>query len=278
MSGSSSHDVGFLPPWDGAAYAGNTAHHRVFDAGFLATLPLQPSDRVLDLGCGAGDFTATVAARVPAGHVVGLDAQPSMIDEARARAARNQSFVVSPAQHVAAAVGASAPFDLVFSRSALHWVPWDDHRSILEQCRTLLRPGSPLRIECGGGDNVREVVAFLDDVASGFGRPPGCPWAFVAAGAYLDLLLDVGFTVDDGFVRNPAQRRAFDRGSVLGWLHSQTLQAYEATIDPTLHDAFRAAVVERVDELRRADGSYDLTFVRLDVLARNLPVRSGTAG
>jgi trans-aconitate methyltransferase len=268
MTGPSSQHIGFLPPWDGAAYADNTAHHRVHDAGFLAALPLRPTDRVLDLGCGAGDFTAIVAALVPDGHVVGLDAQLSMIDEATARAGGNQSFVVAPAQHVREAVGASAPFDLIFSRSVLHWVPWSDHPSILEQCRSLLRPGGPLRIECGGGDNVREVVSFLDDVASGFGRAPGGPWSFVGAGAYLDLLLDVGFVVDErGFVRNPAQRRAFDRESILGWLHSQCLHAYEATIDPSLHAAFRAAADERIDELRRADGTYDLTFVRLDVLA-----------
>ena len=253
--------------WDGAAYAANTAHHRRHDADFLATLPLRPADRLLDIGCGSGDFTATVAGLVPQGHVVGLDAQPSMIDEAAARAGANQSVVVAPAQRLVDAVGASAPFDVVFSRAVLHWIPWADHRSVLAQCRALLRAGGSLRIECGGGDNVREVVAFLDDVAAGFGRSPGCPWTFVGAGAYLDLLLDVGFSVDGGFVRNPAQRRSFDRAAVLGWLHSQAIQAYEATIEPAHHEAFRAAVDARVDELRRADGSYDLTFVRLDVLA-----------
>ena len=266
MSGVKSHIIGFLPPWDGAAYAGNTAHHRRHDADFIATLPLRPDARVLDVGCGSGDFTATVAALVPDGHVVGVDAQPSMLTEARGRAAANQSFVLSPAQHMAAHL-ADQSFDLVFSQSVLHWVPWEDHRSVLEQCHSLLRPGGALRIECGGGDNVRDVVAFLDDVASGFGREPHCPWTFVGAGAYLDLLLDVGFSLDGGFVRNAAQRRPFDRDTLLGWLHSQVVHAYEATIDPALHDAFRAAVDARVDELRRADGSYDRTFVRLDVLA-----------
>lgn len=261
--------MGFLPAWDGRSYASNTAHHRRHDADFLATLPLRPDVRVLDIGCGSGDFTATVAALVPGGHVVGVDAQPSMLDEARGRAAGNQSFVLSPAQRLAVNLAGDS-FDIVYSRSVLHWVPWHDHRSVLEQCHTVLHPGGALRIECGGGDNVREVVAFLDDVASGFGRPPGCPWTFVGAGAYLDLLLDVGFSLDGGFVRNPAQRRAFDRDAVLGWLHSQVLHAYEATIDPAQHDAFRAAVDARVNELRRADGSYDRTFVRLDVLAFSL--------
>jgi trans-aconitate methyltransferase len=207
-----------------------------------------------------------VASLVPEGHVVGVDAQPSMLDEARSRALANQSFVLSPAQHLAANLPGDS-FDIVYSRAVLHWVPWDDHRSILDQCLTLLVPGGALRIECGGGDNVREVVALLDDVARGFGRRPSFPWTFAGAGAYLDLLVDVGFSLDGGFVRNAAQRRPFDRDALLGWLHSQTLQAYEATMDPERHEVFRAAVDERVDELRRADGSYDLTFVRLDILA-----------
>ena len=93
------------------------------------------------------------------------------------------------------------------------------------------------------------------------------PWTFVHAGAYLDLLLDAGFDVDDGFVRTVAQRRSFDRDSVLGWLHSQAIQAYEMGLDPDERARLRDAVDERVDELRRPDGTYDLTFVRLDLLA-----------
>ena len=45
--------------------------------------PSRSTDRVLDVGCGSGDFTAKVAALVPDGHVVGLEPQPSMVDEAR---------------------------------------------------------------------------------------------------------------------------------------------------------------------------------------------------
>ena len=129
---------------------------------------------------------------------------------------------------------AKRPFDVVMSRSVLHWIPWHDHRTILEQSREVLRPGGMLRIECGGGDNVREIVAFLDDVAASIAgsRAVRAPWTFLHAGAYLDLLLDVGFEISDGFVRTVAQRRSFDRDSVLGWLHSQAAQAYEGGLDP----------------------------------------------
>src|SRR3954465_4937518 len=123
MAGSDSHNIGttWLPEWDGAAYAANTGHHRRYDEAFLATLPLAPTDRVLDLGCGAGDFTVTVAALVPEGHVVGLDAQPSMLAEAAARAGWNQSFVQGPVQALDGLLPDDHGFDVVFSRSVLHW-------------------------------------------------------------------------------------------------------------------------------------------------------------
>lgn len=46
---------------------------------------LAPDARVLDVGCGPGTITVGLAARVPDGFVVGLDAAPEVLEEARAR-------------------------------------------------------------------------------------------------------------------------------------------------------------------------------------------------
>jgi trans-aconitate methyltransferase len=255
------------PPWDGKAYAANVGHHRTYDEWFLSELPLSPRDRVLDLGCGAGDFTATVADLVPEGRVLGIDASASMIDEARSRARANQSFALGPVQDLARLVADETPFDVVFSRSMLHWVPWADHPGVLAAARAALRPGGALRIECGGGDNVRDVVPYLDGVAAQFGSRVRAPWMFAGAGAYLDVVLAAGLSVDGGWCRTTAQRRAFDRDTIVGWLLSQCVQAYDVDLPPDARDAFRDAVADGVDALRHPDGSYDVTFVRLDVLA-----------
>jgi hypothetical protein len=123
-----------------------------------------------------------------------------------------------------------------------------------------------LRIECGGGGNVAEIASFLDSVGASLGQPPGSPWNFRDPGWWLDLLLSTGYTVGDaGFVRTVAQRRPFDRDSLLGWLRSQCLHGYDPSIAPTAES--------RIDELRRPDGSYDLTFVRLDALVHRPRVR-----
>src|SRR5829696_8357412 len=89
-----------LPAWDATFYAANRAHHQAHDAAFLETLPVRPSDRVLDIGCGSGELTAIVASLVAQGSVVGLDGSASMIDAATAHAQANQSFVLGPAQQL----------------------------------------------------------------------------------------------------------------------------------------------------------------------------------
>lgn len=266
-----SHDVGTgLPVWDGATYAANTAHHRVHDDAFLAPLPLRPTDRVLDIGCGSGDLTARVAAAVPDGHVVGLDASASMLAEAARAAGANQSFVEGRAQDVARLLPEPAAFDVVLSRAALHWVPAAEHPEVHAGVRHALRPGGWYRLEHGGAGNVARAQALLDDISEALGGPVA-PWTFPDAGAALESLERAGFDVDAGgagFVRTVGQRRAFDEVGVRGWLASQVCMAYEVALAPDAVAELRAALDARLDELRRHDGTFDLTYVRLDAMVQ----------
>lgn len=260
----------WLPDWDGSRYAANTGHHRAHDAWFLERFPVARTDVVLDLGCGSGDFSRTVADLVPAGHLTGVDAQASMLDQARAVAGPNQDFVRAAVQQLDDVFGPDrdAAFDVVFSRSVLHWVPAADHPAVLAAAFRLLRPGGFLRIECGGGGNVPAVVATFDRVSATFGGPSS-PWSFLDAGTWLERLEAAGFELgDDGYVRTEAQRRAFTRASLHGWVHSQAIEAYASGIEPARRAAFAAAIDEALDDLRRHDGSYDQTYVRLDLLVR----------
>ncbi|HVN50283.1 MAG TPA: methyltransferase domain-containing protein [Acidimicrobiales bacterium] len=258
----------WLPTWD-ASYAANTGHHRVHDADFLATTPLEPSARVLDLGCGPGDFTRVVADLVPDGEVVGLDPQPALLAEARRVAGPNQSFVEGPVQHLDRLFPEDEQFDGVMTRAAMQWVPMADHPRYLAQVRRLLRPGAWFRLEMGGAGNIAPLAGHLEAISLAHGGPPA-PWSFPDAGTYFELLETAGFDVDPGrgaSVTTVAQRRAFDRSSLLGWLRSQCFQGFEIDMPAGSHAAFRAEVEARLDELRRADGTFDQTYVRLNALA-----------
>ena len=259
----------WLPEWNGELYAANTGHHRVFDAWFLERLPVRPADRVLDIGCGSGDFTSIVAELVPDGEVVGLDPWPSMLDEARRNARANQSFVLGAAQDLRALLAGVAPFDGVMSRAAMHWIPLADHPNVHAGAFSVLRDGGWYRIEMGGAGNIAAIAAFLSEVSTRH-RGPASPWTFLDAGQALDLLEAAGFSVAPGDVRTVAQRRGFTRDELLGWFRSQTFQAFAPGMSSADHQAFRAEVEDRVDELKRADGTYGQTWVRLDALVRKL--------
>ena len=258
----------WLPAWD-ASYAANTGHHRVHDADFLATTPLTPAARVLDLGCGPGDFTRVVADLVPDGEVVGLDPQPALLAEARRLAGPNQSFVEGPVQHLARLFPGGPRFDGVMSRAAMQWVPMADHPGYLAEVRRLLRPGGWFRLEMGGAGNIAPLAERLETISIAHGGP-AAPWSFPDAGTYLELLETAGFDVDPDHgasVTTVAQRRTFDRDSLLGWLRSQCYQGFEMDMPPEARSGFRAEVEAHLDELRRRDGSFDQTYVRLNALA-----------
>jgi trans-aconitate 2-methyltransferase len=256
-----------LAPWDGALYAANTGHHRVYDARFLDTLPLRPSDAVLDLGCGSGDFTAIVAGCVPDGTVIGLDPQPSLLAEARRAARPNQRFVEGGVQMLGALFPDDQQLDVVMTRAVLHWVPLRDHPLVLSDAHRLLRTGGWYRAEFGAAGNIPAVLRLLDDVSSGLGGPTG-PWTFADAGTYLELVEQAGFDLAPGFIRMTPQRRTFSREALHGWFRSQAVQAYTTAMDDVAARDFTSEVEARFDELARWDGSFDQTFVRMDVLAQ----------
>ncbi|HKQ68285.1 MAG TPA: methyltransferase domain-containing protein [Polyangiaceae bacterium] len=257
------HDENWVPAWDGSRYAANNAHHRVYDARFLASLPLTPTSRVLDIGCGSGEFTRTVADLAPRGVVVGVDAQNSMLAQARQRARDNQSFVRARAQELGEELADHEPFDVVFSRAVFHWIPLADHAAVLAAVRQRLAPGGVFSLEMGGAGNIARMVRMLDAVSSQLGGPTS-PWTFPDAGTYLELLEEAGFEVRGGHVGTVGQRRAFDEAGIQGWLESQALMAYEYGLPVQHHATFRRAVRARMNEVRRPDGSWDLTYVRLE--------------
>lgn len=254
-----------LPAWDGARYAANTGHHRVYDAAFLDPLPLTATDVVLDLGCGSGDFTTVVAER--AREVVGLEPQPSLLAEARRRARPNQRFVNGTVQELGALFPEDGQFDVVMTRAVLQWVPLADHPPLLADAFRLLRPGGRFRAEFGGAGNIARARRLLDEVSVALGGPAS-PWTFPDAGVYLELVERAGFDLGHGFLRLVPQRRSFDRASLLGWFHSQIVQAYTVGMDARTAEVFTGQVLDRFDELARWDGSFDQTYVRMDLLAR----------
>jgi ubiquinone/menaquinone biosynthesis C-methylase UbiE len=252
--------------WHGAAYEAQAVHHRRLDEWFLDRHRPEAGDLVVDAGCGAGDFTRHLAGLVPAGRVVGVEPDESMLAAARTKQAANLEFRAGTLQELDAVCDPGSA-DLVVSRAVFHWLPLADYPRAYAAIHRVLRPGGVLRAESGGAGNVARVAEVLDDLAARHGLPPATV-SFPDAGTALELLEHVGFDVPEGGVTTVAQRRPFDREALRGFLHTQAALAYVGGAEPGLRAAFLADVDAALDRLRRADGTHDQTFVRLDVLAR----------
>lgn len=255
-----------MEQWDGAAYASHSQHHRQVDDWFIDRHPPRPADVVVDAGCGTGEFTARLATLVPHGRVVGVEPDRSMLATARGRAAENLEFRHGALQDLER-VCAPASADLVVSRAVFHWIALADYPRCYRSVLSVLEPGGWFHAESAGAGNVARVVEVLDELAAHHGLPPATV-TFPHAGCAFELLEDAGFHIPAGGVTTVAQRRALDREGLLGFVRTQASLAYVAEADPDRRAAFLADAEQRVDELRRSDGSYDQTFVRLAVLCQ----------
>src|SRR4030095_13213199 len=71
-----------MTEWNAEAYQRVSALQRWLADKSLTTLTLHGDERVLDVGCGVGRVTADIAARLPRGSVIGVDASQDMIASA----------------------------------------------------------------------------------------------------------------------------------------------------------------------------------------------------
>jgi ubiquinone/menaquinone biosynthesis C-methylase UbiE len=109
----------------------------------LATLALQPTDRVLDLGCGVGLIAEYIADRSGA-TVTGLDYMPEAIEEASRRTAAKRNRVNFYTGNLDHLPFPPASFDALVAIDTLY-MP-NDLDDTLAQMRTILRPGGQMGI------------------------------------------------------------------------------------------------------------------------------------
>jgi SAM-dependent methyltransferase len=251
--------------WSGTAYADHADHHRAVDDWFLDRLRPDPNSVVVDLGSGSGEFSARLARMVPDGRVIGVEPDLSMLEVARRHAARNLRFIGGSAEDVDRVID-NGSVDIVVSRAMLHWLPLASYPQVFGAVHRVLRPGGWFHSESGGAGNVPKVTELLDDLAARFDLP--APPGFPDAGVVFDLVEQAGFGIPVEGVRTVAQRRAFSREQMVGFLRSQATVALTRAASEDARDAIVQAAVADIERLRRSDGTYDQTFVRLEILAQ----------
>jgi trans-aconitate 2-methyltransferase len=140
-----------MTDWNAGVYHEISSPQQAWGRRVLDRLPLEGTERVLDIGCGTGRLTEQIAVRVPGGAVVGVDRSAAMIETAAAWL-RGRAPRTTLVQADAAALPFRRAFDAAFSGATFHWV--HDHAALFRSIITALGPGGRLVAQCGGGPNL----------------------------------------------------------------------------------------------------------------------------
>ena len=174
--------------WSAARYAEHAGFVPALGGPVVDLLAPLPGEHILDLGCGHGALTETIAAA--GARVVAVDAAPDMVKAARGRGL--DARVLAGQE-----LGFAGEFDAVFSNAALHWMKPPE--AVLAGVARALKPGGRFVAELGGHGNVASVQVALAAVLGRHGLDAQrlSPWYFPSAAAYRQQLEAAGFRVDD---------------------------------------------------------------------------------
>lgn len=111
----------------------------------LRYMAVEPSDQVLDIGCGTGSLTLLVAEQLgKEGMVTGIDAAPTMIDIARQKGARGGMSARFFAEAAESLSFADNSFTVVVNSMFCHHVDRELKESAFSEMYRVLKPGGRL--------------------------------------------------------------------------------------------------------------------------------------
>jgi SAM-dependent methyltransferase len=117
---------------------------------------------VLDLGCGTGTLALLVKERQPAADVVGLDADPEMLEQARSKAEQTGAELRLDEGLSTELPYPDASFDLVLSTLFFHHLDREAKRRTAGEIARVLGPGGELHVaDWGPPSDPVMAVAFL---------------------------------------------------------------------------------------------------------------------
>lgn len=236
-----------MAEWDPVQYAAFADHRDRPFHELLARVRLESPSRVVDLGCGNGPLTLTLADRWPGAQVVGVDNSGAMLAQARELDAGGR---VGWVEADVAAYDVGSP-DLVVSNATLQWVP--GHVDLLRRWMGQLAPGGALAMQVPGNFDAPSHRELRTLTRERF----GADWAaeltraapVLEPTAYAQLLGETGARVD---VWETTYVQVLDpdgqqRSPVLEWMKGTALRPVLAALGED-RAGFLAELARRLDQ------------------------------
>jgi len=128
---------------------------RAVAADLLTLCPPTNPAKILEIGCGTGNYTALLHEAFPNAGITATDVSPAMVRLASAKIHNNRvRFHVADAHAYP-----DGPYDLITANAALHWLP--DLGDALARFSESLHPGSSLVFSYFGRETYRELRSAL---------------------------------------------------------------------------------------------------------------------
>ena len=242
--------------WDPAQYLrfGDERSRPFFD--LLGRVGAENPACVVDLGCGPGHLTETLAERWPGARVEGVDNSPEMIEAARSRPSTQDysERIVPSVSFTLADIRGWTPErapDVIVSNAVLQWVP--GHDSLLLRWMDQLAPGGWLAFQLPGAVLNQQGDSPSHEIVRELAASPR--WRGLLAGAelnrqggspahYVALLAPGGYRVDAW--ETTYTHVLTGENPVLEWTKGTTLRPVLARLDSGQAADFTEEYSERV--------------------------------
>jgi trans-aconitate 2-methyltransferase len=242
----------------------------------LAALPSMAVRTAVDLGCGPGNSTESLAARFPDADITGIDGSADMVNSARARLPK-LTFRVDVVERwvYAAATTDTAPsaqgFDVILANAVLHWVP--QHAKLFPALVARLSAHGALAVQMPDTLGEAAFKLMCETAADGpwsarLARAADARTSLETVDRYYELLQSTGCTVDI-WRTTYYHRLTGGAAAIVEWFKGSGLRPF---IDPLDADAraqflerYQAAVAKAYPAL--TDDSVLLPFPRLFIVA-----------
>lgn len=239
--------------WDPRRYAAFADERSRPFRDLMARVGAERPALVVDLGCGNGPLTLSLAERWPGARIVGVDESPQMLEAARdADPVGRVEWVEADVAGLDLGFLGSAP-DVIVSNATLQWVP--GHLGLLARWAGALAPGGWLAMQVPGNldapsHSLMRVVAQEHPAAERL-RPTLDRLAVATPAAYVELLVGAGLVVDCWettyqHILDPLGRQS---NPVLEWVSGTGLRP---VLQALTDEGERAAFLEEYDVRLRA--------------------------
>lgn len=178
-----------MTQWNAKLYDSKHQFVSNYGEGLISLLNPLEGERILDVGCGTGDLAQQIASYHT--QVVGIDAAPTMIEQAKVKYP-HLNFEVADVT----ALSYNNAFDAIFSNAALHWVK--PQTLAIQSMYNALKKGGRLVVEMGGHGNIQSITTALKQAMNALNfayDEEAFPWFFPTVAEYTKLLDAQGFSV-----------------------------------------------------------------------------------